>query len=504
MKTAAILSAFLVLALLPDNFSLADETWDFVSGIKEADLREVTADQSDKNTIYAASPRALYKTRDGGGTWRAVFSAKGDANSINFIGVSGQGVFICTEKGVFRSLDGESRWQRIFKGIGAEENSAAHIAFSKNSTAYLGTKAGLFISSDNGATWKKDPGEAGGADVKWICVLEQAVFLATERGVYKSSDPGWNRVFVTLTEDAEYDSDSRDAAASAVKPVNSILAHKGELFLATDSGVFASEDKGDTWSRFSSDGLLSQKVKRLLFKDSLYAATDKGIFVFDDKDKIWNARYKGMAADEARSMSIDTKRKIWVATNKGLYKAKIDDASCLSDEGQDVLERFSHEPDIREVQEAAIKYAEVHPDKIREWREAARHKALLPRVSVGLDRYVIDYYHWDAGQSPDVLQKGDDVVAWDVSMSWDLGELVWNDDQTSIDTRSRLMVQLRDDILDEITRTYFERRRLQIETYLSPSSDLKQKLESELRIQELTADLDALTGGSFSREAHPQ
>ena len=60
------------------------------------------------------------------------------------------------------------------------------------------------------------------------------------------------------------------------------------------------------------------------------------------------------------------------------------------------------------------------------------------------------------------------------------------------------MVQLRDDILDEITRTYFERRRLQIEAQLSPSHELMEGLEQELRIQELTADLDALTGGYFS------
>jgi len=504
MKTAAILLAFLVLALCPDDFSLAGETWDFVSGIKESDIKEVSADRFNENTVYAASPKVLYKTKDGGGTWRAVFSTKGDANKINFIGVSVQGVFVCTEKGVFRSLDGESMWQRIFKGVGAEENSTQHIAFSENSTAYLGTKAGLFISKDNGATWKKDPGEAGGAAVKWISFFKKDVFLATDKGAYKSSDSGWDRVFVTMTEETEYDTDSTDEASSAIRPVNSIFIDKGRIFLATDSGVFVSEDNGAIWDRFASEGLLSQKVKRLLFKDSLYAATDRGIFVFDDKDKTWNARYEGMAADEARAMSIDTKRKIWVATNKGLYRAKIDDASFLSDEGQDVLERFSHEPDIREVQGEAIKYAEVHPDKIREWREAARRKALLPRVSVGLDRYVTDYWHWDAGQSPDALQKGDDVISWDVTATWDLGDLIWSSAQTSIDTRSRLMVQLRDDILDEITRTYFERRRLQIEAYLSPSSDLKQKLESELRIQELTADLDALTGGSFSGQANPR
>jgi len=164
----------------------------------------------------------------------------------------------------------------------------------------------------------------------------------------------------------------------------------------------------------------------------------------------------------------------------------------------DVTEFFNHEPTIREMQEAAIKYAEVHPEKIEKWRSAAKQKALLPDVSVGIDRHVTDYYHWDAGQNPDVLQKGNDVVSWDVTMSWDLGDLIWTSDQTSIDTRSRLMVQLRDDILDEITRTYFERRRLQIEAQLSPSHELMEGLEQELRIQELTADLDALTGGYFS------
>ncbi|MCX5687130.1 MAG: hypothetical protein NTV71_00550, partial [Candidatus Omnitrophica bacterium] len=78
-------------------------------------------------------------------------------------------------------------------------------------------------------------------------------------------------------------------------------------------------------------------------------------------------------------------------------------------------------------------------------------------------------------------------------------ELIWNNDQTSIDTRSKLMVELRDDIMNEVTRTYFERRRLQIDLLTFPPKDLKLSLEKELRLQELTADIDALTGNYFSR-----
>ena len=76
----------------------------------------------------------------------------------------------------------------------------------------------------------------------------------------------------------------------------------------------------------------------------------------------------------------------------------------------------------------------------------------------------------------------------------------WNEDQTQIDVRSKLMVQLRDDVLDEVTHLYFERRKLQIELMQNPPKDVNQLIEKELRLQELTADIDAMTGGYLSRE----
>lgn len=60
------------------------------------------------------------------------------------------------------------------------------------------------------------------------------------------------------------------------------------------------------------------------------------------------------------------------------------------------------------------------------------------------------------------------------------------------------MVQLRDDVLNEVTRLYFERRRVQIEFLTSPPKEIATKLEKTLRLQELTAGIDALTGGYLS------
>jgi hypothetical protein len=60
------------------------------------------------------------------------------------------------------------------------------------------------------------------------------------------------------------------------------------------------------------------------------------------------------------------------------------------------------------------------------------------------------------------------------------------------------MVQLRDDILDDVTRLYYERRRLQVDMMLSPPKTDKEKYDKLLRLEELAAGIDALTGGYFS------
>ena len=60
------------------------------------------------------------------------------------------------------------------------------------------------------------------------------------------------------------------------------------------------------------------------------------------------------------------------------------------------------------------------------------------------------------------------------------------------------MVELRDDILDEVTKLYFERIRIKMELDNLSIEDRKKRFEKELKLQELTASLDGLTGGYFS------
>ena len=198
-----------------------------------------------------------------------------------------------------------------------------------------------------------------------------------------------------------------------------------------------------------------------------------------------------------------TPRQLWAATDHGLYRATLgpelfDEEASPS--AQELLGNFTHEPTIRDVRDAAIRYAEVHPGKIAAWRTQARLRSLVPKFSFAGDTNLTDFRHWDSGTNPDSLLKGERDIDWNASITWEPADLIWSDDQTSIDVRSKLMVELRDDIVDDVTRTYFERRRLQAALLTNPPKDEKTLLEKELRLQELTAMIDGLTGGYFSRQ----
>ncbi len=161
----------------------------------------------------------------------------------------------------------------------------------------------------------------------------------------------------------------------------------------------------------------------------------------------------------------------------------------------------SAEPSIQQVHRMTIAYAELSPGKIRNWRALARLRAFVPSFSVGLnqnrDANIVS--STTAGVTKFSVGPDRRTHSLNFGFSWDLGDFIWSPDQTAIDVRSRLTTQLRQDLLEEATRLYFERRRLQAEFLAQPSEDPVLRKERDLRLAELTAYLDALTGGGFSK-----
>ncbi|MFT5207770.1 MAG: hypothetical protein ACI9CF_001530, partial [Candidatus Omnitrophota bacterium] len=187
-----------------------------------------------------------------------------------------------------------------------------------------------------------------------------------------------------------------------------------------------------------------------------------------------------------------------------LWETSVQNIGLDSNQKKILLESyFLYEPSINELQNIAMHYAEVHPDKIDSWRKMAKQKAWFPKIGVGFDMGIDQTVELDRGGTNDpdqfIFGPNEEDKQWNVDMSWDLSELIWSSDQTSIDARSRLSTQLRDEILTRLTRLFFAKKRLQMEALLNPNQSISAIIETEMRIKEYIADIDALTGGYYSQ-----
>ena len=180
----------------------------------------------------------------------------------------------------------------------------------------------------------------------------------------------------------------------------------------------------------------------------------------------------------------------------------------------EVLAEFSHEPDIHQVQQWAMDYASVSPETVRRWLKASKTFAALPQITFDYrlrDGWDQGFQYSNAdGESASAAPEDEHFAVLDdagkdqdmyyyVKARWDLNELVMSSERIRVINEAQDIVKLRDKILSEVTRAYFERRRVQVEMVLSPKRDTMGQVKEQLRLMELRAGLDAVTGGAFSQ-----
>jgi|GEM_PF-183585 len=516
-------AAVLLLTLVSSNVVFGEEVWEEMThGIPESDFRTVAVESHDGNHVYVGTSKSVYRTLDGGKSWKNVLSIHGTLKTVHQIQVTPtEEIWAATDNGLYHSSNLGESWEKRFSGVGDKGRKVLSLVAEKadgKGSLFIGTEEGLFQSSDGGKHWERGGAELSNAEVDFLAMdpREGILYGALPMGVFRSRDLGktWERIFVTSVEvgdasntDNGIEREDTDEMFTSSERVTAITLKENKVLLGTKNGVYQSEDGGKNWLRLTQVGLGNSEINHFfLYQDLLYAATEKGLFVFSEKEKSWKEASSGLTEGRVTYVSGNPEAlSLWATTSKGIFKMREEtfQTEVWKKEARKILSRFNEEPSIEEIQEAAIRYAEVHPEKIIAWRKAAEHKAYFPTLSTGIGVAIDRNIAVDTGgtTNPDFFIVGPDERGfdWDIKASWDFGNLIWNDDQTSIDVRSRLMVQLRDDLLDEVTRLYFERRRLQITLSLEPPQLLKDTLEKELRLQELTANIDALTGGYLSR-----
>lgn len=176
--------------------------------------------------------------------------------------------------------------------------------------------------------------------------------------------------------------------------------------------------------------------------------------------------------------------------------ARAQDAALTPERIEAALERYRHEPSVGRVVRAALATRAVDPARARDAIDRARLAGLLPNARVGIRRgQAVDLRSLTSTTGERTNVYTDDDLMIEGSVIFRLDRLLSPPQEAALLRELRALEDARADLVRAVVALYFERRRLQLERDLLG----RRELAHALRILEIEALLDALTGGEFAR-----
>ncbi|MCA9600977.1 MAG: hypothetical protein R3A78_02755 [Polyangiales bacterium] len=160
------------------------------------------------------------------------------------------------------------------------------------------------------------------------------------------------------------------------------------------------------------------------------------------------------------------------------------------------LARYAHEPSVERVITWARRVARSHPADVEALRSRARLRGLVPVVRLGVRRgQGQDLSAYQTAEDDRTNLSTDDDLTLQAWATFSFDRLVYAPEESAL-WRVASGAHARDqELVRTVVGLYFERRRLQLARDLEGDRDITHAL----RIREITALLNAFTGGAFLR-----
>ncbi|MBX7055592.1 MAG: hypothetical protein K1X36_11595 [Pyrinomonadaceae bacterium] len=243
-------------------------------GLKTSEhIGRIAIDPRDSNVVFVAAQgplwsaggeRGLYKTTDGGKTWKAVISISENTGVTDVVidPVNPDTMYAATwqrrrhfytlinggpESAVYRSIDGGNTWTKLRSGLPPGDLGRIGLSISPANTNVVyatveasGNLSGIFCSNDRGATWERtSPSIAQG--------MYYGQIVADPKNVDRIYIPN---VVLQVSDDAGR---TQRALGERLKHVDNhaIWVDPGNtdyILVGCDGGVYESFDRGANWN----------------------------------------------------------------------------------------------------------------------------------------------------------------------------------------------------------------------------------------------------------------
>lgn len=156
------------------------------------------------------------------------------------------------------------------------------------------------------------------------------------------------------------------------------------------------------------------------------------------------------------------------------------------------------DPPIDEVQRAAALRAAPSPGEAASWSGRARWASWLPRLTASYRHDERSQHTLGLTSTAEVdyvrLAPGDEGR---IQLTWNLADIAFSDAEVRTAEAAARAARLRSEAAEKATRLYFKRRGLLAALWMAPPEDAAARTAAELALDEVTAELDFITGGLY-------
>ena len=459
---------------------------------------------------------------------------------VNDLSFTKDKIYLSTDLGLYASDISSLRWElvtkanlRILQCKPSLKSKNLFYLLTVNGFYTFNSKKNLVVKVNQGLVFNSDSELKGRLEVlKHKQLKEELIYLALNNAVYKldAAKKNWRRL---IDKGLVFDQDSQ-------MQVVDIFYKDDYLFLVASTGLFYAKlglgNEVTEWHKLSSGEFNLDENFLEGFTASSVSTQDRSLSLF-----IGNFRgdlYQLRLGDSEHDLEIRdgqqsnialTERAVFqsatvkdLEVNKNIEANKIQEKNIqepmnfdLRPSELDFKEKlkliFSLEPTIQETQAKALQFSGIPSGmQFGAYKRQARLRNVLPQIDTSFDNsdYALnsletrgsDQYDSADSSINSSLDKNrkaamDNEFNTGFRFTWHLDRLIYDPEIIDIVNSARVSANIRENLLTELTQIYFQRKNLLSELMSNPFS---RTMTQKFKLQELTADIDARTGGWYS------